>query len=200
MIMLSPRFTVPCETLNRLENYKTLLIKWQERINLVGSIENIWERHFLDSAQLYTYTQESPEAALADLGSGAGFPGLVLAILGMQQVSLVESDARKVAFLREAARITETRVTLCHQRIETIDRKFDIITARALTALSALLAHTYPLMRDGAFCLFPKGENYSIEIKNARKAWDFDAQVFPSRIHPGGVILMIRNLRLLRHE
>ena len=122
------------ETLERLTIYADLLVKWQAKINLVGpeTLADLWSRHMLDSAQLFPLIR--PDAKrLVDLGSGAGFPGLVLGVMGAPDVHLVESDARKCAFLREAARLTGTTVTIHNKRIEQVaPLGADVVTARAL--------------------------------------------------------------------
>ena len=132
------------ETLARLEAYAALLAQWNERINLVSrdTLRDIWRRHFLDTAQLLPYVPEGTRS-LADLGSGAGFPGLVLAILGISGVELIESDVRKCAFLREAARIADAPITVRHARIEAMPpHEVDVVTARACAPLDRLLHMT----------------------------------------------------------
>ena len=129
------------ETLARLETYAELLRRWSARINLVGAntLADPWRRHFLDSAQLLAHVPPGTQT-LIDLGSGAGFPGLVLAILGMPGVELIEADARKCAFLREAARLAAAPVTIRNARIEAAaPRIVDVVTARGCAPLDRLL-------------------------------------------------------------
>src|SRR6266404_3679270 len=129
------------ETLGRLEAYAELLVRWSARINLVGAntLDDPWRRHFLDSAQLFADVPEATQS-LVDLGSGAGFPGLVLAILGVPGVELIEADARKCAFLREAARIAAAPVIIRNVRIEAVPAHIvDVVTARACAPLDRLL-------------------------------------------------------------
>jgi len=184
------------ETIGRLESYAELLTRWQARINLVGpdTLPDLWTRHILDSAQLWPLLP--PEARrLADLGSGAGFPGLVLAILGAPDVHLVESDARKCAFLREAARITDTRVTILNRRIEQVEPlEADIVTARALAPLSRLLDWAAPHLAKGGQCLFLKGRGAEDELTATAKEWKIGHRRIPSLTDPEGVVLQLREV------
>ncbi len=147
------------ETLARLEAYAALLVQWSARINLVGrdTLADLWRRHFLDSAQLCSHVPGSARS-LVDLGSGAGFPGLVLAILGVPGVELIEADSRKSAFLREAARVTETPVTIRPCRIEAVPpHPVDVVTARALGAARPALRHGPAVSRPGHPLPVPQG-------------------------------------------
>lgn len=193
------------ETLARLEAYAALLAKWQAKINLVGpaTLPETWRRHFLDSAQLYAHLPANTRV-IADLGSGAGFPGLVLAIVAEAAgrdltVHLVESDARKAAFLAEAAR--ETRIAgavkIHPVRAEALAGRMaaDVITARALAPLDKLLGLARPLLKPDGLCLFLKGEKADAEIAEARKRWDFALERVASKSDPGGVILKIRGVK-----
>ena len=185
------------ETLIRLEAYVDLLAKWQKAVNLVGpsTLKDVWRRHILDSLQLMPYSPAQSASAL-DLGSGAGLPGLVLAIAGVKGMTLVESDARKVAFLREAARVTETELEVFHGRIETLlARKVDLVTARALTSVAGLLGYTWPYLRPGGRCLFLKGRGVDDELKAAESLWEMRVTKYPSRTAPDGVILQLEGIR-----
>jgi 16S rRNA (guanine527-N7)-methyltransferase len=179
-------------TLARLEVYLTLLEKWQAKINLVGSgtLADPWRRHFLDSAQLRRQISASVKS-MADLGSGAGFPGLVLAILGAPDMHLIESDQRKAAFLREAARITETPVSIHAARIETLTLRVDCVTARALAPLERLLDWAVPVLNIDGFALFLKGRNCDDELTQARKNWMMEVERIPSLADPEGIILKL---------
>ncbi len=195
------------ETMDRLERYAGLLEKWNRAINLVarGSLADLWRRHMLDSAQLWPLLpplQGRPRRIL-DLGSGAGFPGLVLAIMGTAkgdaEVHLVEADKKKAAFLREAARIAEAPVTLHVQRIESLAPfPVDAVTARACAPLPRLLDYAAPFLRhqqSGApppVGLFLKGRDVDRELTKAREKWSIDAKLIPSRTDPAARILQIR--------
>lgn len=185
------------ETLDRMEVYAALLQKWQAKINLVGpaTLETLWRRHFLDSAQLGPLIRESavPAPKCLDIGAGAGFPGMVLAILGVGSWTLVESDQRKAAFLAELSRSVEVSVKLRRERIETMEAyPVDVITARALAPLEQLLAYAQPFVADHTLCLFPKGRRSAQEIEEARIRWEFDVESHPSRSDPDGRILLIK--------
>lgn len=184
------------ETLDRLRLYAELLEKWQKRINLVGpaTLPDLWRRHMLDSAQLWPFLPPGLPR-LIDIGSGAGFPGLVLAILGVPEVHLIESDQRKGIFLREVARETGAAVTVHTARIETIrDLTAPVVSARALAALPKLLDLAVPLLAPGGQCLFLKGQNLDEELTQARKIWIFDEDRSPSLSDPSGVVLRVREV------
>ncbi|HKO09672.1 MAG TPA: 16S rRNA (guanine(527)-N(7))-methyltransferase RsmG [Alphaproteobacteria bacterium] len=184
------------ETLERLERYAALLRRWQKAVNLVsaGTLPDLWRRHMLDSAQLLGLVPQRP-CRLADLGSGAGFPGLVLAIMGVGEVELVESDARKCAFLREAIRVTGATARVYQGRIEDVlDGSFDVVTARALAPLSELLGYAQALLAPGGVALFLKGRRLEEELTEARKAWKMTFARFASVSAPGGSILRIREI------
>lgn len=182
------------ETLDRLASHLDLLRRWQKRINLVGAatLRDPWRRHMLDSAQLAPLVPAG--ARLADLGSGAGFPGLVLAILRGGPVHLIESDARKAAFLREAVRITGAPAEVHNARAEQLDLKADIVAARACAPLDRLLGLALPLLAPGGLCLFLKGARVEEEVREARTAWKMALRRHRSRSAPDGVVLEVRRL------
>ncbi|WP_416054105.1 16S rRNA (guanine(527)-N(7))-methyltransferase RsmG [Oceanibaculum sp.] len=185
------------ETLERLEAYVALLAKWQKAVNLVGprTLKDVWRRHILDSLQLMPYSPKETASAL-DFGSGAGLPGLVLAIAGVRGMVLVESDARKAAFLREAARVSETELEVFHGRIETLPaRRADLITARALTNVAGLLGYTWPYLKPEGRCLFLKGKGVDEELKEVESLWEMRVTKYPSRTAPDGVILQLEGIR-----
>ncbi len=178
----------------RLEAYVAILASWNRRINLVGSntIGDIWRRHILDSAQLFPLLPEKTRIVI-DLGSGAGLPGLVLAIMGVREVHLIESDQRKAAFLREAKRVTESaNVTIHAQRAEKMGPfKADAVVARAVAPLDQLLYIAEPFLTSHSLCLFLKGKAAEAELTEARKTWRMKAETLQSRADPAGVILRI---------
>lgn len=185
------------ETLDRLRAYADLLVKWQAKINLVGpdTIPNLWQRHFLDSAQVFPILPQSIHR-LVDMGCGAGFPGLVLAVLGVPDVHLIESDARKCAFLREAARITGTQVTIHNARIEALaPLEADVITARALAPLEKLLNWAEPHLLPQGHCVFLKGKGGEDELTQASKEWNITFERIASQSDPSGIILHLREVR-----
>jgi 16S rRNA (guanine527-N7)-methyltransferase len=200
------------ETLAHLAVYKELLEKWQRRINLVGpaTLAESWSRHFLDSAQLFPLIAAALKgrrgpAVLYDLGSGAGFPGLVLALMatGAKQpleVHLVESDKRKAAFLGEVCRATgQARLVTIHaSRIEALPLgrlpPADIVTSRALAALPELLGLAAPLLAPHGIALFLKGAKAADELTHAAKHWKMRVERLPSRTDPSGTILRVAEL------
>jgi len=179
------RCDVSRETLDRLRLYLDLLRHWQKAINLVGpaTLNDPWRRHFWDSAQLFPHIP-STSRSLLDVGSGAGFPGLVLAVLGVPGVTLVESDGRKCAFLREVARRTGTAVTIHAARLEAL-------TARAVASLDLLLEKTKLYITPNTVCLFHKGRQADAEIAEARRRWSMKVEKIPSETDPSGVILRV---------
>lgn len=191
------------ETAERLERFVALLRKWQAAENLVApeTLPVIWTRHVADSAQL---VKIFPHArAWVDLGSGAGFPGIVIAILLAATpdgvVHLVESNQRKCAFLRQAIRETGASARVHAGRIEAIlaawREAVDMVCARALAPLDRLLSLAEPLLSRGAVGAFHKGQDFEREIEEASKSWEFDLILHKSLLEGGGVILEIRHLR-----
>jgi len=188
--------SVSRETLQRLRTYVDLLESWNGRINLVSpaSLQDVWRRHILDSGQLLRHLPTATRI-LVDLGSGAGFPGLVLAILGVPEVHLIESDQRKAAFLREAARVSGTTVTIHAQRIESVKGfAADVVTARALAPLAQLLDWSAPFLGRHTVCLFLKGAEGPNELTAASRRWIMGTQVLASLTDPTGHILRVEEL------
>lgn len=194
------RVDVSRETRDRLETMVLTLGRWQKAINLVGqgTLADIWVRHILDSAQLVPLVPADAEN-LTDLGSGGGFPGLVIAALRPDlTITLIESDARKGAFLGEAARRMELpkQPSIIIGRIEAVPpAKADIVTARALAPLKQLLAWAAPHRNDPAICLFHKGKGWQGELTEAREDWDIQTQPFSSVTDRDAVLLRISSYR-----
>jgi 16S rRNA (guanine527-N7)-methyltransferase len=184
------------ETLARLEAYAELLTRWSVRINLIGrdTIADLWRRHILDSAQLRRLVPARARSMI-DLGSGAGLPGLVLAVLGVPGVELVEADSRKSAFLREAVRITEADAMIRPCRIEAVPRHpVDVVTARACAPLDRLLGLAEAFLAPDSVCLFLKGERIEEELTVARKNWTMAMSISQSRSDPRGAILRLQQV------
>jgi 16S rRNA (guanine527-N7)-methyltransferase len=189
------------ETFEKLELLERELRRWQAIKNLVGpaTLDRIWDRHIVDSLQLLDL---APDARTwLDLGSGAGFPGLVLAIAGAERglhVHLVESNSRKCAFLRHIARLTGAPAKVHEARLETLVPDFvgkaDVVSARALASLAMLLDWTEPLLKAGTIGLFPKGRDAEIELTEARKKWTFEAEILPSLTDSEARILRITSI------
>jgi len=187
------------ETLQRLETYAGLLVKWQAKINLVGpaTLPDLWRRHFLDSAQLLPLL---PAAAgtLADLGSGAGFPGLVLAIMTDWRVHLLDSDQRKCAFLRQVALDCGVldRVTIHAKRIEQVTGiAADVVTARACAPLGDLLDLAAPFIGEKGTGLFLKGAQAEEELTQAQRRWTMRLDRRDSISDPAGKLLIVSQLK-----
>ncbi len=204
--MKTPKLIIPPvsrETTERLKQYQALLLKWQISINLISpsTVKTAWTRHFEDSLQLLPLIPEGP-STLYDLGSGAGFPGLVLAAARPNlAVTLIESDGKKAAFLTTVSRETGVAVTIRNIRIEAAGADLpapDFLTARALAPLVDLfkLAAPWIAVNPGLVALFPKGEQYAEEIETAREAgWDFDFKAHGSATSPAARVLELRNIR-----
>ena len=200
-------FSVSHETVEKLKLYERLLIQWQKAVNLVApaTVPQIWHRHFADSAQLLAL---APHAKIwVDLGSGGGFPALVIAIMLANQkecrVHLIESNARKCAFLSEVARQTGAPARVHNARIADAAASgavaaADVVTARALAPLDGLLELALPFFSDASAGLFLKGREAESEIAAARKRWVFDLKIHPSISDAQGHILEIRKPVLIR--
>lgn len=190
--------SVSRETILRLEAYEELIRRWTPRINLVssGTLDDLWSRHFADSAQLLDL---APKWAShwADLGSGGGFPGLVIAILAAEarpelETTLVESDQRKAAFLTTAARALGLSVEVLPERIESLPPiGADVLSARALGPLDTLLRHAQRHLAADGVALLPKGARVDAELAHALEHWRFSYQKEPSKTDATGVVLII---------
>lgn len=191
-------FGVPRETAERLGAYVDLLLLWNRRINLVSarSAEDVWRRHVADSLQLLPLLPAEP-APLLDIGSGAGFPGLLLAAATGRGATLVEADRRKAAFLVEAAgRLGLAGVEVRAERIEDAALPTArLLTARALAPLPTLLRHAHALLSPGGVALFPKGRTAEDELTAASREWNMRVERFPSRTDPASTIFRISEIR-----
>lgn len=187
------------ETSERLGIFEALLLKWNARINLVGRNEapSLRKRHVEDSLQLLPLLPAGDR--VVDLGSGAGFPGLIISIAGDRHVTLIEADGRKATFLREAARATGADVEVINERIEDCGiREARLLTARAIAPMAKLLELSFPLLATDAICLYPKGGNIDAELTAAEARWQMSVRRYPSRTAPDGCILEVRHLQPAR--
>ena len=197
------------ETYDRLCLFQKILIKWQKSINLISknTIENTWERHFLDSAQLYKFVRDI-EGNIIDFGSGAGFPGMVLAIMGKKNIHLVESDYKKCVFLKEIAMLTETDITIHNCRIEELNFiNVDLVTCRALASLKNLIHYVEVFInkslgerQEYPKLLFLKGKSYFSEIIELSKIKKISFEEYPSITDKDGRILYISKVDKLNIE
>ncbi|MEO8300925.1 MAG: 16S rRNA (guanine(527)-N(7))-methyltransferase RsmG [Rhizomicrobium sp.] len=185
------------ETLARLKAYADVLADWNARHNLVAksTLPDIWQRHFWDSAQLAPLIPQTA-GSLADLGSGAGFPGLVLAaMMPRLAVTLYEATTKKCAFLHLAAERMGIAVTVQNARLEDVPRHvFDVVTARALAPLPQLLEYAQNFAGPNSVCLFLKGQNVGVELTEAHKYWNIKASQVPSQTDPSAAIVIVREL------
>jgi 16S rRNA (guanine527-N7)-methyltransferase len=190
------------ETVARLDRFAALLLDWTDRMNLIAAstVPVLWTRHIADSLQLLAIAPQARK--WADLGSGAGFPGLpiacALADQSSAEVHLIESNKKKAAFLREAVRVTGAPAVVHAERVADFARGFhdplDAVTARAVAPLSELLSIAYPLLKSGAQGLFAKGQDVEAELTEATKCWSIQASLVPSRTDPKSRIVVIRQI------
>ncbi|TVR47556.1 MAG: 16S rRNA (guanine(527)-N(7))-methyltransferase RsmG [Rhodobacteraceae bacterium] len=189
------------ETLTRLTLFADLLRKWTPAINLVatGTIPDMWTRHIVDSAQLFCVAPPDARHWL-DLGSGGGLPGIVCAILAAElqpdcRFTLVESDARKSAFLMTAKRELSLPITVLTERAETLaPQKADLVTARALAPLPRLLPLVARHLAKGGVAVLPKGKNHATELAAARREWQFTTDTRDSLTDPAARVLVLKEL------
>lgn len=190
------QFNVSRETLEQLDAYAEALAKWNPRINLVAksTLPDLWTRHFADTAVLHALAP--PEGHWLDMGSGGGFPGLVIAAMRPDQpMTLLESDQRKCAFLRQTARAMDLSVTVLTDRIEGAPpQAADILSARALAPLDMLLTFAERHGHAGTHSLFLKGERVEEELTTARQCWTFTHTTHPSGSGSAGVVLALRDI------
>jgi 16S rRNA (guanine527-N7)-methyltransferase len=200
------RFDVSRESLARLEAYVQLLLTWQQRINLIGpsARQDIWERHIVDALQLLPLLPKTAKS-FADLGSGAGIPGLVIAIATGLHGHLYESNGKKVAFLREAIRLTAAPAQVHQVRIESLggqpDRpRVDLVFARALAPLPKLFDLAEPFLKDGATGFFHKGQDVEVELKDATSYWKLEYVRHRSALDSKSAILEVKEAKRVEHR
>ena len=192
--------SVSRETFERLETYVELVQRWNPRINLVSrnSLKDIWTRHILDSVQVFRCADVFE--TWADLGSGGGFPGMVCAIMAVEEApeakfTFVESDQRKSAFLRSVARECGANCTVISKRIETVEPlQADVLSARALADFKALLSFCDRHLGKSGTALLPKGASWKKELEVAREEWKFECEPITSLTEPQAVILRIKGV------
>jgi 16S rRNA (guanine527-N7)-methyltransferase len=191
-------FPVSHETQEKFDRYAELLMSWSQRMNLVApsTLPDLWQRHFLDSAQLMRLIGDKDgyqDKVVLDVGTGAGFPGLVLSIMGQKNVLLIESIGKKAEFLSHVIDDLKLTATLHHGRAEDYTNlRADIVTARAVKNLRDLVGITRPFLRNKeSYCLFPKGAQFAEEIADAEQQWKFGLEKFPSLSDNYGIILKL---------
>jgi len=189
-----------CELKNsqekNLEDFVIALLQENQNFNFIGksTIENIWERHILDSAQLLRFITNK-NIKFADLGAGAGLPGFVLSILGLREIHLIEKSFRKADFLRKVKLLSNNRVFIHQAKIEELSQmEFDCIISRALAPLPKLLEYTKKFLKKDGYCLFLKGKNLNSEIENAQKIFQFEYELHPSLTSDESNIIKVFNI------
>lgn len=192
------RYDVPRGTAALFDQYATLLIEWQARMNLVSrsTLDQFWQRHIADSAQLVDFAPATPSTWL-DIGAGAGFPGMVIALLTEHDVTLVEATTKKCQFLHAVVdQLGLRNVNICNRRAETFNNdRFDIISARACAPLTRLFKLGGRSARETTRWLLLKGGNVQQELDEARLAFDFSAELMPSRTDPRGQVVVATRVR-----
>lgn len=182
--------------IKNLENFISLLLQENQKFNFIGksTIDNFWERHILDSAQLLKFI-DNKNLRFADFGTGAGFPGMVLSILGLKEIHLVEKSFRKADFLRHAKAFSNNRVFVHQAKLEELpEKKFDVIVSRALAPLEKLLNYSTKFLNKDGYCLFLKGRNLASEINLAKRHFQFECSLFPSITSEESNIIKIYNI------
>ena len=186
--------------ISRLQSFADLLAHWNTRINLISrhDLADLWQRHIADSLQLIPFMPDELSSAI-DLGSGAGFPGFVLAIATGIPFTLIETDQRKAAFLSEAARLTNAPVRIRNARIEDVTSpRTRLLTARALAPLPTLLTFADTFLAPDGIALFPKGKNLEPELTQASRQWHMRLDRLPSRTNPEASVLRVSEIRRVR--
>ena len=198
--------------MKKFDLYLELIISWQKKFNLIGAktLKEVWIRHFCDSAKLLVFLDhgffgsQKKNRKILDIGSGAGFPGLVMAILldekgNKVKITLIESSQKKAKFLEEVINVLKLKVVVVNKRVEDLEKcSFDFITARAVSPLKKLLDLMYPLTKKNTCFIIPKGKMWEKEIESIRKKWKFSKIVVKNDVKidkSGGVVLLIKNLK-----
>ncbi len=168
--------------IKNLEDFVLFLLQENQKFNFIGksTIDELWNRHILDSAQILRFI-ENKNARFADFGTGAGFPGIILSILGLKEIHLVEKAFRKCGFLRKAKLCSQNRIFIHQSKLEELSvSEFDCITSRALAPLNKLISYSTKFLKKDGFCLFLKGKNLNQELELAKKQFSFNYETYPS--------------------
>lgn len=192
-------FAINIEQKKSLETYVSSLLTENTKFNLIGksTIDDIWSRHILDSAQLIKFIN-NPQKKFADLGSGAGLPGMVMSILGLKEIHLIEKSFRKADFLRSNKNISKNKIYIHQAKLEELNQiLFDCIMSRALAPLTKLLEYCQKFLSPEGYCLFLKGKNLANEINLAKQQFQFDYELFESITAQDSRIIKIKNIKKL---
>lgn len=190
-----PELIVSRETISNYETYYDLLNQWNKVISLVQekTVGDFLVRHVIDSLQVANFI-ENPDCNIVDIGTGAGFPGLVLAIYGYNNIHLIESNLKKTIFLSEVARKTKTSVKIVNQRAENLKNNYDFVLSRACSSLSNLLSLMSNVSRETSTGIFHKGATFLTEIQEAKENWTFDYELKDSVTDKNSKIIIVRNV------
>lgn len=192
-------FVINEEQQERLEKYIKLLLEWNNKINLIGksTVDDLWNRHIVDSAQLMKFLSEEElkSCKCADFGTGAGFPGVVLSILGVENMTLIEKSIQKCNFLKEAVKFSNNKIDILNKNINEIKtKKFDVIFSRALASLDELLFMVKPFVKSNTRCIFLKGRKAEEELVEAKKHHNFEYKLFDSETSSEGKVVIVEIL------
>lgn len=184
----------------KIDRYIKLLLEWNNKINLIGksTIDDIYNRHIKDSTQLLKFftEEEINKKTFADLGTGAGIPGIILSLSGIKNITLIEKSIQKCNFLREASKLSDNNIRILNKDIYKIKTlKFDIIVSRALANLTELLDMSIGLVKPTSKCYFLKGRKYLEELEEAKKHYNFNVEIFNSETSDEGKVLLITNIK-----
>lgn len=191
--------TITKSQIKSLEDFVILLLQENHQFNFIGksTVTDIWNRHILDSAQLLQFIDDK-NAKFADFGTGAGFPGMVLSILGLKEVHLIEKAFRKCEFLRKSKLFSQNRIFVHQSKLEELDKvTFDCIMSRALAPLDKLLGYCQNFLKDDGYCLFLKGKNLNQELEEAQKQFQFTYTTHPSLTSDESKIIKISKIKKL---
>lgn len=182
------------ENIHGFEEYKKLILKWNEKINLISknTIEDFEVRHIIDSLQLANFINDL-NIHIVDIGSGGGFPGIILSIIGVKKVTLIESDARKAAFLLQASLLSSNKIEVLNTRVEELNMKCDIVTCRAFASLDRIFNFTKKFVIADKYLIL-KGEKSQSEIEDSKLNWKFDWKIHDSITSKNGKILEINKV------
>jgi len=185
------------ETFESLEEYVSLLCKWNQSMNLIGKAteREIWQRHIIDSLQLIPLFPKEYKT-ITDIGSGGGLPGIVLAISTKKVTHLIESNQKKAIFLNQASSLCQKNIHIHNNRVESLSPwESDILTARAFAPLEKIFEWSGDFIKKSKICLFLKGQNVVEEITEASRCWDFEYEIIQSQTSNNGKILRVHNLK-----
>ncbi len=192
-------YQITNDQISSLEKFVNSILQQNLKYNFIGrsTIDDIWQRHILDCAQLVKFIEDKNKK-FADFGSGCGLPGIVLSILGLKEIHLIEKSYRKSEFLRQAKHLSSNYIFVRQAKLEEIDKiKFDCITSRALAPLPRLLDYALKFLKKDGYCLFLKGKNLSQEIDNSKNIYNFEFEKFTSITSPQSNIIKIKNITKL---